>query len=706
VYNNKLFLIIIISLSCFPLLAQENADSLEKVLAISNPDTSYVNILNKLSKAYRYSNQVQATDYAVQAEKLAEKLGYTKGLALAYHNIGGIYIDKYNNDLALEYFQKSLELNIERHDKKAMADCYGNLGLVYRRLRNYIKALDFHEKSLGLKQALNDSIGISYSYGNLGIIFMEQGKYDLALEYFYKSLRLKERLNDKYGMANSYGNIGIVYQKIGSDKRARESFERSLEMFRLLNNQSGIAGVLLYLSDIYLDQGDSAIAEESLKRSLEIVSGNANIKEMANVYLKLGQLYAAKKQDFKAYQHFKKSLEHFMWCKDIGGQIMSTIEIGKYFFRSGQTEKAGQLFSSALKQTVDNGFPEEELILLNLLSDYHYNNGEFKLASGYLVRMKSLSDTLNKVNLMKKVGQLEARHEFENTLKEAEFQKIQMQKEHELKMKQNRIERNFYIVVLLLVLVFLGNLLRTILIIKRKNTLLAEQKKALEKANATKDKFMSIIGHDLRTPFNAIIGITTLLSEHYKNMESQNIEEYISLIKEAGENAQGLLENLLDWAQSQSKELKTTIERVSINQLLHGNYLLVQQNAAQRKLTVIEKYSDMVLVSVDKNMINTVVRNLLSNALKFTPEGGTITIVSIKKPGCVEVKVSDNGVGISEEDMGNLFVPGTTKKGKDGAATSGLGILLCKEFLSRHQSELKVESEEGKGSTFSFELPL
>ena len=230
----------------------------------------------------------------------------------------------------------------------------------------------------------------------------------------------------------------------------------------------------------------------------------------------------------------------------------------------------------------------------------------------------------------------------------------------------------------------------------------------LQKLNAEKDKFLSIIAHDLKSPFNSIIGFSEYLVEQVKENDYEKIEKYANIILQSSNRAMDLLKNLMEWAQSQSGRMVFNPEYFAIGTLINEVTLLLNDTAEQKSIIIANTLPHDRLVYADKKMISTVMRNLLSNAIKFTQPGGQITILAVDKQNELAVSVSDNGVGISKERIDRLFhidenysTPGTqNEKG------TGLGLIICKEFVKRNKGKLWVESEVGIGSTFHFSLPL
>ena len=229
----------------------------------------------------------------------------------------------------------------------------------------------------------------------------------------------------------------------------------------------------------------------------------------------------------------------------------------------------------------------------------------------------------------------------------------------------------------------------------------------LHELNATKDKFFSIIAHDLKNPFNAVIGFSNLLIEQVKEKEYEGIGEYATIIKESSLRAMSLLNNLLIWARSQTGKMAFNPEHIDLVKLIQEVVALLEDSALQKKITIAAKLPHNLQVFADKEMIGTILRNLISNAVKFTLPSGRITIsVYFNEEGSV-VEVSDNGMGIKKENIYKLFKidESYSTKGTQNESGTGLGLLLCKEFIEKHKGKIWAESEVGKGSKFSFLIP-
>jgi len=243
--------------------------------------------------------------------------------------------------------------------------------------------------------------------------------------------------------------------------------------------------------------------------------------------------------------------------------------------------------------------------------------------------------------------------------------------------------------------------------IKLQRDVLEKQRKELEVLNATKDKFFAIIAHDLRNPFSTVLGLSELLAREFENFDSDRLKEFINQIYKYSNNTFNLLENLLQWSMVQTGRMPLRPKVVNLFEVVIENIELLRGNATNKQITLIGPEEGEWFSYVDVNMITTVVRNLISNAIKFTEVGGLVEIKFEQDDRFVTVSVSDSGVGISASDLSKLFKldSNPTTIGTSQEKGTGLGLILCKEFVERNGGKVWVESTLGKGTTFRFTAP-
>lgn len=229
-----------------------------------------------------------------------------------------------------------------------------------------------------------------------------------------------------------------------------------------------------------------------------------------------------------------------------------------------------------------------------------------------------------------------------------------------------------------------------------------------EKANSTKDKFISIIAHDLRSPFTSMLGFSEIMNESFANNDLADQKKYFGYIHEGIKRVYKLLENLLLWAKLQREGITPTPEDLVLKETIDETIEPLQLAIQNKAITLSVQIPETLHVYSDKNIVSTIVRNLVSNALKFTPRNGSIVVSAVKKEQLVELSIKDNGTGIPPDKLNILFdiSKKTSTDGTEGESGSGLGLLLCKDLVEQQNGKIRVESEVGKGSAFHFTLPV
>ncbi len=233
-----------------------------------------------------------------------------------------------------------------------------------------------------------------------------------------------------------------------------------------------------------------------------------------------------------------------------------------------------------------------------------------------------------------------------------------------------------------------------------------KQNNELHELNATKDKFFSIIAHDLKNPFSGIIGLSNILVNEYKDLDKDTVGEYHELILDSAEKGYRLLENLLNWSSAQTGRLEYNPQINNLQCFIKEELQLLNTNAEQKNIKLLAEVPENTFAFFDHNMIETVIRNLVSNAIKFTKPGGSVSIIASNQDEMVQIEVKDNGVGISDEDQKKLFRVDVhhSTSGTNNEEGTGLGLVLCKEFVEKNGGKIRVESVEGRGSRFIFTL--
>lgn len=278
-----------------------------------------------------------------------------------------------------------------------------------------------------------------------------------------------------------------------------------------------------------------------------------------------------------------------------------------------------------------------------------------------------------------------------------------------------KAEKKFGIKIIDSILIPLQNLKKRMIVkdhleeeLTRQKLMIERQRKELELLNATKDKFFSIIAHDLKNPFASLIGASDFLVNSSGELSKDQLYNFHTIINNSARQGYRLLENLLEWSRMQTGSIAWKPKQVDLWDLVNEVVNLLTGSAEQKQISLEAKIDENLTAFIDANMINTVVRNLISNAIKFTPKGGKIIVESKLLNDFIEISVTDNGVGIDSDKIDKLFKIGESVVGigTEHETGTGLGLILCKEFVEQHKGKIYLKSELGKGSVFTFTLPI
>lgn len=775
-YRIYILFMLLFSLTSFDLSAQtEIIDIFENQLKTHiQQDKIRVDLLNQTANALQNINPDRTYTYLIESCKIAERLKYPKGKADAFYQLSTYFYTKSDFNKVLEYANTSLAVYEKIADKKGMAKNMFLIGKIYYFQGDVEKSMDYKNKALEINIALKDSLEICYNYASLGTDYGDIGNYTLAQEYEEKALEIAYKINNETAISYALNNLGVVYDIQGNNPKALECYQKSFWIDERLKNYkdasiaaSNVAYILNlqgnytdaivfcqkgldyaeqigfktgltynyeYLGLIFKNKGDYDKAWENHQLALRLQQEIGNQTGVANAFKDLAEVYYLKGMPSEAISYYNKSL---IISKTIENtQIEMRCYVGlSVIYNNLKDFKNAQKFSEiAFKMAKDIGNVDLIKQSADVLAQCKEASGQYKEAYNYHVIFKNMSDSLYNSENIKTIANLEYKYKYE---KEKELLVLEQQKKDAIRMEeaeQQKTIKNSFIIGFILMLFLVAAILLSLVQKRKANLILSEQKKQieqtneeltvqkeeiqtfayeLEKANVSKDKLFSIIGHDLRSPFNSILGFSKLLLDNHKEYDESQRETYLKIINNSSQKTYQLLENLLTWSQSQTGTIKFTPEKINIKKLTHEVNSLLEESASNKNIKLLANIDEDLSISADKNMINTVIRNLVSNAIKFTPKGGVIkvesnTFIDETNTELAKISVQDNGVGISPVIQSKLFklTENITTKGTEDESGNGLGLIICKEFVEKNGGTIWVESEIDKGSTFHFTIPL
>jgi signal transduction histidine kinase len=710
-------------------------DSLKnKLLLHSEKDTTRVNLLNSFTEATLGIDQEKSLIYAEEAFEISSAHNFKKGEAASLKYIGLIYFKQGNLNLSLEFHQKAIKINEEIGNKQEVAENLKYIGIIYEKLGNHTLSLETYHKAIKINEEINNKQGKANCLHNIAIIYHIQGNFPLSLEYYQKSLKINEEEGSEQHILNCLNNIGAVHHAQSNYTSALSYYEQSYAISKKIGYKEGEARGLNNIGVVYKLQNNLALALNYYEKSLKIIEEIGDKNGIARAMNNIGTIYYKQAKNALALEFFENALKR---SKEINDKLLildSYANLGSFYLGMSNYKKAidNTQKSSVIAREL-NDLIQQKRIYLQSYEIYTATKDYKKALENYILYNKLNDSIFNEKNI-KEITRLEYKYEFE---KEKQAIELEQQKKDAITDEKLKVQKVLnvsfilgFILMISLIVVILrsffqkrtaNNILRTQkLQIEATNEQLTLQKKEiqkvafeLQKANKTKDKFFSIIAHDLKSPFNALLGLSNILLEKHKTFNEKERETFIKSIHESSSKIYKLLENLLTWAQTQKGKIQFSPEIINISELITETLLLLEESALNKEIKLLLNDEKNLLIKADKNMIATVVRNLVSNAIKFTPRVGSIivksqTIVDENNQIFAEISVKDSGVGIPLEIQSKLFkiTENVTTKGTEKETGTGLGLILCREFIKKHNGEIWVESNVDKGSKFVFRIPI
>ncbi|MVT44481.1 tetratricopeptide repeat protein [Chitinophaga oryziterrae] len=553
-----------------------------------------------------------------------------------------------------------------------------NMALAENSRGNLDKQMDFTTDALKLAEQLNDIHATSVLNADIGNIFIEQSKPELALPYQKKALYLKQSLRDQAEVARSLNSIGSCYLLLHKPDSALFFLYESEKIKLSLNDHKGLAFTYENIGHILYDKGQYREALRYYEISEKYYRESDNLPGLTKAYLNLGRVNTA---------------------------------LRKY------TDAARNLSDAAkLNEHLQNA--KNTMIYYKYQASLDSARGNYIAAMSSYKEFSRLSEQYFNVEKTKFIASTKEKYESEKKQRENEM----LKKEQLLHLSTIKIQQKF--VIFSIMLFFVLSVITSILFrmyrrqqdlylqlnnrnkrVQQQNLIILEQNVALESASQVKDKIFSVISHDLRSPLAILEGMLFLLRDD--KMSSQQFRFFVDELWRDMKNTSSMMDNLLQWASSQMKGMRVNADDFDITAVLNREFELLLSLAKQKNISLTHQLSHAIMVYGDPDMIRLVLRNLISNAIKFTPALGNINIRYLMLSEKIELIVEDNGIGIAEADqpkvLSNIYYSTGGTQNEKGC---GLGLPLSKDFIERNEGEIWFDSQVGKGTSFHFTLPL
>lgn len=656
-------------------------------------DTAYVRKLNE--KTLDFLNEGNLDSAAVlikEAFNLTEILNDREGEAFAAANLGKYYSNKGLPDSTVT----SLEGNLDQYKGTEKYTRIGNLiATAHHQLGNFQRSLDLYTEMLEVAKQENDTtmqIGITQNMGNS---YSSLGDLPSAIDNYLNSLKMAEERQDTLVIAVVLDNLASVNVEEENFELAEEYLFRALELNREIDNLQNQIINHMSLGILYKEWEKYETSREHYQRVLEIAEETGNVISRIQAIYNLGILYTGMGHTDEALESFRESLALSEENNIPIGFFYNRAGMGDLYVELGEYDQAISNYREALE--VAEMVQAKEMIRNTLLNLYETAEkaGDTLLAYPYLRRYSAMTDSLSKTEREEALARQEAllglRAEQEQT---------------DLLQETVNTQRTYTIVIsaLLGILVIASIWLIVLYRNKQKaNQLLQNKTGELQEANDVKDKLLSVLAHDLRTPISNIQGVVYMIRENLLDKEDlDNALTHIDFQLQQGINT---LTNYLEWAQDHRDGISADMENIQILSAVEDSVREIEKSAENKGIQIINKVDEDISAHADKHMLNVILRNLLSNAIKYVDLGDTVTIDAKETVAGVELSVEDTGKGIPEDKLKNLFKPfNRVTRGTKGEIGTGLGLSLCKEFSEKQGGSIRCESEFGKGTRFTVVL--
>ena len=602
----------------------------------------------------------------------------------------------------------------------------------YYRYKNSDSAILFANKALSYTRQTGYQFGEGVMTNALAQINERHGELNIAKKQYLEARRIFSRVAYTKGVAGTTNGLGVIAGKTGKYDEATRYFLEALNLFESLGDIEGLVQTYIKLGVLsdHLGNLDRALAYYLEAEALNATapSTNASLTLLNNI----GIIYGKRNDLREALKYFHKGLRESSPATGIHIALLGSL--GLAYDKLGIPDSAWHFQQQALSMARQANMPEEEarslvnlaalvkntdpsqsLVLLNealviteriqqmkLLTEVyesmiavHKHNNDFKEALNLSEKRQLLKDTLFSIQKSKEIANLHATHELAR--QENEIRNLALQNE------KSMFQRNLMFAVALISMGMIGIVWFYNTKISNLNTLLIRKQLELQNSNTVKDKLFSVLGHDLRAPLTRVIGMLNMLSSKHQNPDEKVI---IEKLRHQSLTTLETLDSLLMWGRSQLKGIKLNQQTIPAKEHIRKSILLSSDYAAQKNIKIIDNVCSDVQVHADPSHFDFIIRNLLSNAVKFSHSGGTVTINALTSPGQqVVFSIRDAGIGIHRDIQRKIFsFTSESLKGTWNEKGTGIGLLLCKEYIMENGGKLWLESEEGKGATFYFSL--
>ena len=663
------------------------------------------------------------------------------------------YMEQYRK--ALQVLHEGLEISEELGDTKVTSSILYNISLSHYYLSEFDKGIETSKRGLKIMEELGDKAGIMRCLLSIGTNYQSKGAYQMATEYLSQCYQVAKENEDKYYMATSLHTIAIIDAKIGNYDKAIQQYMASVQLYEALEYRSTLSSVYLGIGKIYFEQKEYKKAEEHYQTSLKMSDENKNKADRSAVLNNLGLLsqtqkntndalnyftqslelakgldnklltaenmtsiasiYRDKKDYSNALKYFNKSLTITQTIGATQSETINLMELGKCYSEFGKINQAISSSKKALELAMkENIQPIIKDAAYTLFENYKRQN-KYEEALKMYEQYNTISDSLTSETNQKEIIRQEYKYAYgkqaiADSIQYAETTKIQeAQLSAQTAINAQQKQRSYFLLFgALLASIFGGWMYHRNRITRKQNQVISLQKQELESLHQVKDHIFAIIGHDLRKPAIAFQGITKKVNYLLKNQDFKTLNALGEEIEKDALALNKLTDNLLNWALMEKDVMPYHPESIPVAPIADEVCALFEKIAKEKNINLSANIPYDLKVYVDKNALQTIIRNLVDNSIKFTGEGGDILLQAMNTPQGVKIEIDDTGIGMTNQQVKNIFLLQKNKSQPSltGEKGTGLGMHLVNELVKLNQGTINVISQLERGTKFNILLPV
>ncbi|MFT3795010.1 tetratricopeptide repeat protein [Flavobacterium sp.] len=651
------------------ILAQvpKSKDSLRVYLKTKPQDTLYVQALNEWAfLMVKDGNYDEAHRYVKKIDALSRKLQYGSGYYKTMNMLGIIEYSKQNQQKAMDYFLKANDLITKyKLPRKIYQNSLNNIGIIYNDLGDRENATKYAMRLINYQEKHQLKPLKSWPYEQLANNLKLYKKFDEALQYYNKAMAIEKEENDFSGMAMIENDIGNLYDDLDKQPEAAKHYERGLAFARKDDYKLLQTDLLINLGRVFKKTKQYTKAEQYYREAERILKELEVTIPLKTVYQNLGDMYVVQKK--------------YVQAKEVYLQAIAA--------------------SAAIED------PQSLFTLNEALAELSEQTGNYQDAYKYKVAAAVYNDSIFKIETLKNSEELLRKYETEK--KEQEIKALSAKdKINRLEIENGNRQRIFFIIGLILSLVTVASLMviyrnkrKSAQILEHKNQQMKSLNECLEKANTTKAKLFSIIGHDLRSPISQLTQFLDLQQSEPELFSQADKQRHNERISAAAGSVLETMEDLLIWSKSQMQQFTVSSEKFDLPECIQNIVGLMQAEIDRKSIVINTQIPTHLTLQSDRNILTIIIRNLLQNAVKYSPQGSHISITATQMGDKTNISIADEGSGLPEQ-LKNAFNHTTAiDSGK-----SGLGLTLVKEMAELLNARIAIESGQTRGTVFIISL--